>query len=354
MKVLLLPGDGIGPEICAALRPVLAAADDLYGLGLVLETADIGLSALADKGTTLPAGTLESGRAADGIILGPLSTYEYPSAAEGGINASAAFRKELDLYANNRPARNRAGVPAMAADIDMVVMRENTEGFYADRTMFAGSGEFMPTEDLALAIRKVSRKGSARIARQACELAMRRSKRLTVVHKANVLQLTDGLFYRTVCGVAADYPEIAVSEALVDAATSLLIREPSRFDVIVTSNMFGDILSNLTAELAGGLGLAGSLNAGDQHAMAQASHGSAPDIAGQDAANPCSLILSVAMLFEWLGRRHGRDDFMRAAAAIDDAVDGQLAEPDGRTRDLGGSLGTQAFGQYVAARLSKG
>jgi len=351
---MLLPGDGIGPEICAGLQPVLAAADGRFGLGLSLETAEVGLAALERTGTTFLVAVLEAARRSDGIILGPLSTYDYPPAGEGGVNASAAFRKELDLYANLRPARSRPGVASSAPDMDLVVVRENTEGFYADRTMFAGSGEFMPTADLALALRKVSREGSARIARQACELAMRRSKRLTIVHKANVLKLTDGLFYQTVRQVAEEYPAIEADEALVDAAASLLVRQPSRFDVIVTTNMFGDILSNLTAELSGGLGLAGSLNAGDRHAMAQASHGSAPDIAGRDVANPSSLILAAAMLFDWLGRRNDAPDLCRAAAAIEAAVDAQLSEPDERTRDLGGRLGTQAFAQAVADRLAEG
>jgi len=354
MRLMLLPGDGIGPEIGAGLRHVLSAANDRFGLGLTLETAEVGLAALTKAGTTLPETVLEAARGCEGIILGPLSTYEYPPASEGGINASAAFRKELDLYANIRPARTRPGVRAAASDMDLVVVRENTEGFYADRTMFAGSGEFMPTEDLALALRKVSRAGSARIARQACELAMRRAKRLTIVHKANVLKLTDGLFHKTASKVAEEYREIEVDEVLVDAAASLLVRQPSRFDVIVTTNMFGDILSNLTAELSGGLGLAASLNAGDQYAMAQASHGSAPDIAGRDVANPSSLILSAAMLFDWLGRRNGVPDLRSAADAIERAVDGQLAEPAGRTRDLGGDFGTQAFAQAVADRLRAG
>jgi isocitrate/isopropylmalate dehydrogenase len=354
LQLLLLPGDGIGPEIAAATRRVLEAADHRFGLGLGFASEATGFASLEREGTTLPDRVLERARAVDGTILGPVSHAEYPPREEGGINPSGGLRIGLDLYANIRPSRIFTGVPAAVSVMDLVIVRENTEGFYADRTMHAGSGEFMPTPDLALAVRKISRHGSARIARAAGRLAMARRRRVTVVHKANVLKLSDGLFLGTAERVlAGEFPEVVVDDQHVDAMASLLVREPQRFDVVVTTNMFGDILSNLAAELAGGLGLAGSLNLGDEHAVAQAAHGSAPDIAGQDRANPTSLVLSAAMLLAHLGERRGEERLSRAAAAIEAAIGAQLALASGRTVDLGGPLGTSAFTAAICARLER-
>ncbi|MGH9356624.1 MAG: isocitrate/isopropylmalate family dehydrogenase, partial [Terriglobia bacterium] len=214
-----------------------------------------------------------------------------------------------------------------------------------------GSGEFMPTEDLALSIRKISAFASNRIARTAFELAATRRKKVTAVHKANVLHLTEGLFLREVRKVAKEFPGVALDEIIVDAMAAYLVRNPARFDVIVTTNMFGDILSDEAAELSGSLGLAPSLNAGSDCAVAQAQHGSAPDIAGQDRANPTSLILSAAMLIEWLGSRRGNPVFHKAAESIGAAVDAALASASTRTADLGGSLGTRAFADAVISFL---
>jgi 3-isopropylmalate dehydrogenase len=295
----------------------------------------------------------EAARNADGIILGPCDTYGYPPADQGGTNPSSALRLALDLYANIRPSRSIAGVPALAPGMDLVIVRENTEGFYADRNMFAGSGEFMPTPEVALAVRKITAQASRRIARSACELAVKRRKKLTIVSKANVLKLSDGLFLREAKSVAAEYAGLAVEHILVDAMASHLVRSPQAFDVVVTTNMFGDILSNQAAELSGGLGLAGSLNAGDAHAMAQASHGSAPDIAGMDRANPSALIFSMAMLLDWLAKRHSIQRLADAATLIDRATLEVLADPALRTSDLGGPLGTLAFAREVRRCLAK-
>jgi isocitrate/isopropylmalate dehydrogenase len=241
----------------------------------------------------------------------------------------------------------------LRAPMDLVIVRENTEGFYADRNMAVGSGEFMPTPDLALAVRKITAEASARIARTAFALARTRRRRVTAVHKANVLRLSDGLFLREVRRVAGDHPDVTLDEMIVDAAAAMLVRDPARFDVIVTTNMYGDILSDEASELAGSLGLGASLNAGDAHAIAQAQHGSAPDIAGQDRANPTALILSAAMLLRWLAGRDGdKARLLAAAKAIEDAVETALATPDLRTADLGGPLGTKAFAEAVAARIA--
>ena len=351
MDILLLPGDDIGPEIAGSARRALEALDRAMQLDLRLSEAPIGFATLQSRGTTFPDEVLAAARAADGVVLGPVGTYAYPSAAEGGINPSASTRVALDLYANIRPARTWPGVPALAPSMDLVVVRENTEGFYADRNMFLGSGEFQPTPDVALAVRKITREGSTRIARAGLELARRRRRKLTVVHKANVLRVSDGLFLECVHAAAAAYPDVAVDEMIVDAMSARLVRTPEAFDVIVTTNMFGDILSDEAAELAGGLGLAGALNAGAEHALAQATHGSAPDIAGRGIANPSALLLSCAMLLEWLGARHARDALSAAASRLEAAVGAALADPGSRTPDLGGRATTAAFTDAVLARL---
>ena len=349
MRLLILPGDGIGGEITEATLRVLEAVKAKLGITLEFEHEDIGLAALEKTGTTLPDAVMDKARAADGVILGPISHMDYPDSEKGGINVSAAMRSDLELYANIRPARTHAGVPSPTGKaMDLLIVRENSEGFYADRSMYRGMGEMMPSPDMALAVRKITAEASRRIAEAAFKYAAGRRRKVTAVHKANVLRVSDGLFLDHVRRVAASYSEIAYEEVLVDAMAAHLVRDPGRYDVIVTTNMYGDILSDEASELSGGLGLAGSLNAGAHHAMAQAQHGSAPDIAGQGIANPTSLILSAAMLLTWLGNRHGDATLNRAAALIDAAVDACLEDPSTRTSDLGGSLSTQDYADAVA------
>jgi isocitrate/isopropylmalate dehydrogenase len=351
LKILVLPGDGIGPEITQATLGVLEAADRRYRLNLSFETQDIGFAALEKHGTTLPDGVLERAREVDGVLLGPISHLDYPARDKGGVNVSAAFRVKLDLYANVRPARTRPGIGRTARPMDLVIMRECTEGFYPDRNMHEGSGEFMPTPDIAMSLRKITTQACERIARRAFELSRKRRKLVTAVHKANVFRVTDGLFLRTTREVARAFPEVKLEEEIVDAMAAKLVRHPERFDVVLATNFYADILSDLAAELSGSLGLAGSINAGETLCAAQAQHGSAPDIAGQDRANPTSLILSAAMLLEWLGEKKDQQSCTDAARAIDRAVDRVLSEPAQRTADLGGMLGTRAFGEAVAAAL---
>jgi 3-isopropylmalate dehydrogenase len=211
----------------------------------------------------------------------------------------------------------------------------------------------MPDEDSAFSLRKITAKASARIARAAFELARGRRKKVTAVHKANVMKLSDGLFLREVRRVAGDYPDVALDEVIVDAAAALLVRAPERFDVIVTTNMFGDILSDEASELSGSLGLGGSINASDTLCVAQAQHGSAPDIAGKGIANPTSLILSAAGLLSWRGRKDGDARLIAAAAAIETAVGRTLANPQTRTCDIGGTCGTGDFARAVAAGVAR-
>lgn len=338
MKLLVLNGDGIGPEITAATITVIRAAAKRYGLHIDLAEAEIGFAALERHGTTIPEAVIAAAKAADGVILGPVSHNAYPPVAEGGLNPSGVLRRELGLFANIRPARSRTGAPRpITAETDLVIVRENLEGFYADRNMASGSGEVLIEPDVAIAMRKITARGSARIAEAAFAMAATRPRRkVSTIHKANVLRVSDGLFLSEVRKVAARYPQVAHEEVLVDAAAAHLVRDPARFDVILATNMFGDILSDLASELAGGLGLAASLNLGNGTAVAQAQHGSAPDIAGQDRANPASLIGSAAMLLNHLGAPE-------AAQAIEQALDRALAHPETRTPDLGGALGTKAF-----------
>jgi isocitrate dehydrogenase (NAD+) len=352
LRILVLEGDGIGPEIMAATLRVLDAAESAFDLGLTFEHALVGLAAHRAEGTTLPENIFDKAKAADGVLLGPMSTYEYPPAAQGGRNPSGELRKGLDLFANIRPARSRPGLPPRCGNlVDLVIVRENTEGFYADRNMHLGSGEFMPTPDLALSVRKITRQGSTRIAEAAFRLARQRRKKVTAVHKANVLHVSDGLFLESVQAVAARYPDVSYEERIIDAMAALLVRDASPFDVIVTTNMYGDILSDEASEIAGSLGLAASLNAGSEHAVAQAQHGSAPDLTGKNVANPAALIGSAAMLFSWLGERRHDEKLIRAAATMDAALDAVIADPQLRTPDLNGPLGTDAFGRKVAEKI---
>ena len=353
VKILVLPGDGIGPEITETTLDVLKVVDRVHNLCLEFEQRDIGLASLKSEGTTLPRAVMERIPEVDGVILGPVSHYEYPSKHDGGFNPSAELRVRFELFANIRPCRSRPDLSILRTPMDLIIVRENTEGFYSDRNMFAGTGEFMPDENMALSVRKVTAKASERVARAAFELAQGRNKKVTAVHKANVLNLSDGLFLREVRKVAAEFPDVELEELIVDAAAALLIRRPHAFDVIVTTNMFGDILSDEASELSGSLGVGGSLNAGVNVGVAQAQHGSAPDIANQGIANPTSLILSAAMLLDWRGRRDSNPALIAAAADMEKAVDSVLANPLTRTGDIGGTLGTREFTDELIALLSK-
>jgi len=353
MKLAVLPGDDIGPEIMDAALSVVRAADAKFGLNLQLDIYEVGMPVHRKIGTTLPAEVIEAARNADGVLLGPGGMTAYPPVAEGGINIPGTIRKQLDLFANIRPARSRPGVPKALAGLDCVIVRENTEGFYADRNLFQGYGEFMPTQDSAIALRLITANASRRIAEVAFKIARTRSKHVTVVGKRHVLQVTDGLFMREVDKVASQYPDVTLREIDVDAIAAELYTKPSAFDVILTTNMFGDILSNLVNALAGGLGTASSLNVGEAHAAANAGHGSAPDIAGKGIANPIGLILSAAALLNHLGLKPGAEAFAFAGQAIEKAVDAALANSESRTGDLGGTAGTVVVAEAICRHIKE-
>jgi 3-isopropylmalate dehydrogenase len=353
MRLLVLPGDGIGPEITAATLEVLKAAAKRFGLSIDITEDEVGHASLKRHGSTIRDGLLDAAKAADGLVLGPTATYDFKDEAKGEINPSMYFRKHLDLFANIRPARTYDGVKYKSVEpFDLVVVRENTEGFYADRNMIQGNAEMLVTEDVVVSLRRITRPACARIARAAFELATTRRKHVTIVHKANVLRIGDGMFIEECRKAHREFPGVTVDDFIVDAMMAHVVRAPSKFDVIVTTNMFGDILTDLTAELSGSIGLGGSLNAGTAYAMAQAAHGSAPDIAGKNLANPFSLILSTALLLDWHGRRKKMPAFADAARAIEAAIEG-AAKAGEITGDIGGKLGTKETGAALAARLTR-
>jgi 3-isopropylmalate dehydrogenase len=347
-------GDGIGPEIVPASVRVVDAALAAAGADPVAwHELPLGASAIEEHGSAIPAATLEALAGMDGWLLGPHDSAAYPEPFRSQLNPSGAIRKHFDLYANVRPARGFEGGTAIAPDTDLVIMRENTQGFYADRNTYAGTGEYMPTADVAVAMGVFTRPAIERIARAAFELARRRRNRVTIVHKANVLQLSFGLFKRVCLEVAEAYPDVEVDDFHIDAMTVHLLRRATAFDVVVTENMLGDILSDMAGELAGSLGIAPSLNASDDRAMAQAAHGSAPDIAGKGLANPIAMILSAGMLLDWLGTRYRDARATDAAVRVEDGV--RAAVRGGvSTRDLGGTASTDEFTDAVVERIAAG
>ncbi|WP_064059925.1 isocitrate/isopropylmalate dehydrogenase family protein [Rhodococcus rhodochrous] len=339
-RIGLLEGDGIGPEIVPATRRIVDTAVAAVGVAVDWVPLPVGASAIETHGNPLPQVTLDTLTELDAWILGPHDSASYPPEFRGQLTPGGR---------NIRPACALPGAASVSPKMDLVVVRENTEGFYADRNMAVGSGEFMPTPDIALAVGVITRAACERIAHTAFDLASRRRKRVTIVHKANVLARTTGLF-RDVCQeVGRLYPSVTVDDQHVDAMAALLVRRGADFDVIVTENMFGDILSDLAAELSGSLGTAASINASRTKAMAQAAHGAAPDIAGQGRANPIALILSAAMLLDRVGAR-ADIEFSAAARAIEDAVRATVAAGVA-TADLGGTASTDEFTAAVIARL---
>ena len=341
----VLLGDGIGPEIVPAAVQVLDSALAAVGAPAVeWVPLPVGAAAIDTHGSALPEVTVETLDKLDGWLLGPHDSASYPPEHRAQLNPSGFLRKHFDLFANIRPAKAFDGTPALLPGLDLVVVRENTEGFYADRSTYRGTGEFMPTADVAIAMGIFTRPAIERIARQAFELAVQRRKHLTIVHKANVLRTTTGFFLEICREIAAEYPDVAVDDFHIDAMTVHLVRHGADFDVLVTENMFGDILSDLTGELAGSLGIAPSINASHERAMAQAAHGSAPDIAGRGLANPTAMISSGAMLLDWLGNQPAAELIDRGLRA---AVAGGV-----RTADLGGTAGTAEFTAAVVESIN--
>jgi isocitrate dehydrogenase (NAD+) len=328
-----MPGDGIGPSIVQSAIQVLEAA----GCEFYYEFADAGLTAFEKHEELLPEATLQAIERNQIVLKGPLTT----PIGEGFSSINVALRQRFKLYANVRPVVSYAGTQARYQDIDIITVRENTEG------MYSGRGQVVSDDDtIAEALSVVTRGGAERIVRFAYELARREERsKVTVVHKANILKSTSGLFLRIAREIACEYDEIETEEMIVDNACMQLVMNPHRFDVIVTTNLFGDILSDLCAGLVGGLGMAPGANIGEDIAIFEAVHGSAPDIAGMDIANPTSVILASCMMLDHL-------DMEGKANRIRQALREQIASEDCVTRDLGGKAGTKAFTQALIERLS--
>ena len=349
----VLLGDDIGPEVVPVAVDAARTALEREGVTATWHDVPIGRAALDSHGSTLPDGTLERLQALDGWILGPIGHQAYPK-VPGAINPHPILRKHFDLFANVRPARSYAGVDCLHRDVDLIIVRENNEGFPPDRNVVAGAGEFRPTHDVTVSVRVITTVGSTKVARAAFELARTRRGHLTSVHKDTVFKLGCGMFADACRALAKEYPDVAYDEVLVDTFAMKLAMQPQAFDVVVTTNLFGDILSDLAAGLIGGLGLAPGLSAGPSHAMAQATHGSAPDIAGRGIANPTAMIVSTGMLLRWLGTRRNDARLGAAADRIDAAVEAALSDPATRTADLGGSASTTSMGAFVANAISLG
>ncbi|GAA3690636.1 isocitrate/isopropylmalate dehydrogenase family protein [Gordonia hankookensis] len=348
-RIGVLTGDGIGPEIVPAAIAVAQAAAHAEGIGVEWVELPFGRTAIDSHDNPVPDETLCALDDLDVWVMGPHDSASYPM-PHAERTPGAVIRTRYELFANLRPARAFGGVRATARDIDVLIVRENTEGLYADRNMFAGSGEFMPTPDVALSVGVITRQASERIARVAFEAARERSSHVTVVHKANVLRLTTGLFRDVCLQVAADFPDVVVDEQHVDAMAAHLVRRPSDFDVIVAENLFGDILSDLAGELAGSLGLAASVNCSDTKVMAQATHGAAPDIAGRGLANPVAMILSTAMAMRRHGVASSDGGLVAVAGRMEAAVADTLAQSMA-TADLGGTATTREFTEAVVERI---
>lgn len=352
LRIAVLKGDGIGPEVVGSAVKVLRTAAEKNSLHLDLLDLPIGLEAYRKSGRTFPPETVEGMKSCAGWILGPLSVGTYPKDDKDYPMASGKIRKAFDLFANIRPVRSLVG----DGKIDLVIVRENTEDFYPDRNLFKGYGEFWPDQDTVMSFRVITRKASRRIAETAFQIASARNgkKLVTAVHKSNVLIEGDGLFLEEVRKVAGAYPSVKLKEGLVDSIGMQLVMSPQDFDVLVTTNMFGDILSDVAAGTIGGLGLAPSLNSGEKYAMAQAVHGSAPDIAGRGIANPTAEILSVAMLLHWLYYSKGSDKSTEETALeIEKATMRALnSEESELTQDLGGRATTEEFTTAILKQLN--
>jgi len=352
LRIGILDGDDIGEEIVPAAIEIARAAAAQHGVRIDWQPLPIGASALRIHGHTLPSATLEALETLDGWVLGPIGHRAYPKVPEA-INPHPILRKRFNLYANVRPTRSYPDIGCLHDDVDLVIVRENNEGFQPDRNMVAGSGEFRPTDDVTLSVRVITRRGSNRVARAAFALARQRPKKhLTYVHKDTVFKLGCGMFVEECRKVAAEFPDVRVDDVIVDTFAMRLVRDPQSFDVVVTTNMFGDILSDEAAGLVGGLGMAPGLCIGDGDvAMAQATHGSAPHIAGRGIANPYAMIESTRLLFDWLGHRRANDGAVHMAAAMSRATTAALADADARTADIRGRGTTASFTKAVLRHL---
>ena len=331
IKVTLIPGDGIGPEVSKATQDVITAS----GAPIEWEVVEAGAACIAKYGTPLPEHVLETIRRNKVALKGPVTT----PVGKGFRSVNVALRQQLELYANVRHMRNLPNVVSRYENVDIVVVRENTEDLYAGI-------EHMVGKDAAESIKIITREASERIGRYGFELARREGrKRVTIVHKANIMKLSDGLFLESVRSVARDYPEIVCDDRIVDAMCMNLVQIPEQFDVLVLPNLYGDIISDLVAGLVGGLGVAPGANIGEKYAVFEAAHGSAPEIAGKNVANPLAMLISGVEMLQYLG-------FVKEAQRVEKAIEQVLKLGTHITPDLGGKVGTKEMGVAIIEAMS--
>ena len=330
MKAVLIPGDGIGREIAESVRAVSAALNT----GIEWQECEAGAEYAEVSGELIAPGTLDAIEACGWALKGPTAT----PIGKGFRSINVQLRQRFATYANLRPVHTLPGVPTRFENVDLVIVRENTEDLYKGI-------EYMLTDDIANGVKLITRPACEKICRFAFDYARKNGrKKVTAVHKANIMKLTDGLFLRTFREVAGDYPDIEANDCIIDALCMKLVQRPEQFDMLVAPNLYGDIISDLCAGLVGGLGFAPSANIGDKTRIYEAVHGSAPDIAGQDKANPSAILMAFAMMLNDLGMTDKADK-------LNAAIQAQVAEGKVITADIGGTAGTKEFTQAVIARL---
>ena len=334
-NISLVTGDGIGPEISESALSILEAINDNFSLPLKITKLEAGDTVLKNTGKALPDETFEAIKNSDACLKAPVG--------ESAKDVIVYLSRMLDLYANIRPAISYPNMPSLRDDVNLVIVRENTEDLY--------TGEEFDVGDAAVAMRIISEKASKRIANYAFTIAdQREMKKVTCVHKSNVMKKTDGLFARTCSKVANDFSDIKFEEMYVDACAMNLIRQPQSFDVIVTTNLFGDILSDEAAQVVGGLGMAPAANIGDNFGLFEPVHGAAFDIAGKQIANPTSFILSIKMMLEWLGNKHNDQKCVEIGQKLESVIY-DLAKNNIKTKDTGGDKTTMEFTKEIISRL---
>ena len=350
LRIGILLGDDIGLEVVPEAVKVIKAAAAKTGLEIMWQALPIGKRGHELHGNTLPPVTAQALEHCDGWIMGPIGHSAYPRNDPTWV--MPPVRKRFQLFASIKPVKSYPNIPSVHKNVDIVFLREVNEGLMSSSVVIAGSGEFRPNDEISIGMRVITRKGANRVAREAFEIARTRPRRqVNAVHKEPVYRLCCGMFAEEARKVAKEFPDVRFGETMVDTMCMKLVMNPQQYDVVVTSNQFGDMITDEGAGLVGGLGLAPGLCAGERQAMAQATHGSAPDIAGRNIANPYAMIMSGKMLIEWLGRKRGEEKATQAAKLIDAAMDRVIAEAKHLTADLGGKASTTQMGDAVAAAV---
>jgi len=336
-NISLITGDGIGPELSESAISILETIHDKLDVKTKIVSLEAGDVALEKYGHALPDETFDSIKSSDACLKAPVG--------ESAADVIVVLRRKLDLFANIRPAKSYPNTPALRDDVDLVIVRENTEDLY--------TGQEFELDGSAVAMRIITEKASKRIAKHAFQTAIQRNskRRVTCVHKSNVMRKTDGLFSKSCESVAKEFPDIKFDQMYVDACSMNLIRQPQEFDVIVTTNLFGDILSDESSQVVGGLGMAPAANIGDDFGLFEPVHGAAFDIAGKEIANPTSFILSIKMMLEWLGNKNNDQNSSNAAKILEDTVL-NIVKSGAATKDIGGTMSTREFTKEVTNRLS--